>query len=164
MRYAAHKVCAYPYWISWIIGTLALWVLLTWNLFSSVSFAAVFEQWTAIPLVILSYVATAGFGIFVGVTVVSWVVLPRCRRLNGAPYKPEERVLILSGPHAGSEALIITIEPGQGGDPVLDAFVDTPPENLPRNKPRRVLLDDYSVLRLNHEGKSDRPRPPHLAS
>lgn len=144
MRYAAHKACAHPYVISWVIGTLALWILLSWNLFRSVSYAAVFEHWTAVPLLIISYAATAGFGMFVGVIGVSWAVVPRCRRFNGAPYKVEQRVKILSGPQAGTEALIVNISRGQGGEPVLSVVVDTPPDS----PPKQLYLEDYSVLRL----------------
>lgn len=144
MRYAIHKVCAYPVAICWIAGTAAIWFPLTVMFANSGSFAFLLDNWDTIPCLFLAYASTAGLGFFAGAFFLSWLVLPLCRKINGAPYQAGAHVLILSGDHAGKETIIYEITTGQGGQPV--PRVDLGPE---AKESFRDLYDEYSLLRIS---------------
>ena len=88
--------------ICWIIGTFAIWVPLTLTFVQSGVFATLLDDWTTIPLLLLCYAATSGLGFFAGAFFVLWLILPVCRRFNGAPHEAGEQVLILSGDRSGT--------------------------------------------------------------
>lgn len=154
-RYLMHKAFAYPFVICWILGTIAIWTPLSMALASSGAFGMLFDDWTTIPLLMLCYAATSGLGYFAGAFIVSWIVLPVCRRLNGAPHRVGERVVVLSGPHSGRTGSIYTVATGQGGQPL-------PRVDLGDKSHERFgdLFEDHALLRLS----TPRTTPPNLTS
>ena len=143
-RYLIHKTFAYPFVICWIIGTIAIWTPLSIELARSGAFGMLLDGWATIPLLLLCYAATSGLGFFAGAFFVSWIVLPICRRANGAPHEVGERVVILSGPHSGESGSIRNFTIGQGGqrlarvelgDEARQRFID--------------FLEDYEVFRIS---------------
>ena len=119
MRFIIHKVCAYPMVLSWIIGTLLIWIPLSRVFAANGVFAAIPKDFSISLLLVVIYVVTSGLGFFVGAVLVIWFVFPVCRRVNGAPHEKGERVLILTGKHSGTSTSIYEISKGQGGQPVL---------------------------------------------
>lgn len=83
VRYLLHKVCAYPFGICWVIGTLSIWIPLSTGLARSGTFQLLLEDWTIVPLLLLGYVSTSGLGLFAGAFFTSWLILPACRNLRG---------------------------------------------------------------------------------
>jgi hypothetical protein len=130
--------------ICWIIGTFAIWVPLTWTFVQSGVFATLLDDWTTIPLLLLCYAATSGLGFFAGAFFVLWLVLPVCRRLNGAPHETGEQVLILSGDRSGFATSIYEITNGQGGQPVprVDLGIEA-------KEKFKDLYDEYCLLRIS---------------
>jgi hypothetical protein len=143
-RYILHKACAYPYAICWIAGTLLLWTPLSVQFARSGAFSDLTGDWSSVALLLLCYACTSGLGFFVGVFFISWYVEPRCRRFNGAPHEVGERVVVLSGPYSGREAVIDEISRGQGGQPV-------PRVDLGREVRESFgdLFDEYALLRIS---------------
>jgi hypothetical protein len=140
-RYLIHKACAYPFWISWIIGTLFIWIPLSTGLARSGVFHTLLDDSTTIPILLMGYAGTSGLGYFVGVFFVSWIILPICRKLNGTPHEVGESVVILSGPHAGKTGRICEVATGQGGArlPRVDLGGQT-------QKRYGDLFEDYELL------------------
>lgn len=139
-----NRVCAHPYIISWVIGSIGLWIPLTIQFHAAGVFGYLTMEWTTIPLVLLCYAATSGLGFFAGGLSMARLVLAVCRRLNGAPHEAGERVTVLSGPHAGKVSTIYEIAKGQGGQPV--PRVDLGEEA--RHKCQDVF-EEYSLLRMS---------------
>jgi hypothetical protein len=142
-RYLIHKAFAFPFLICWVLGTLAIWTPLSFEFARSGALGMLWDSWTTIPLLLFCYAATSGLGFFAGVFLVSWIILPVCRRFNGAPHEVGERVVILSGPHSGKTGHIYAVATGQGGEP------------LPRidlgDKARQGfgdLFEDYTLLKI----------------
>ena len=139
-----HKTFAYPFGICWVIGALGIWIPLSIHLAQSGAFRTLLDDWSTIPLLLLCYAATCGLGFFAGVFFISWIVLPVCRRFNGAPHQVGDRVVVLSGPHAGKTGSIRTLATGQGGKPLLRVeFGEKTRESL------GDLFEDYALLTLD---------------
>jgi hypothetical protein len=147
-RYWLHRFYAHPWHICWVIGTLAIWMPLTYSFLSADVFQSLTHDWTTPLLLLLCYAATSGLGYFVGVFFVSWSVLPFCSRRNGAPHEVGESVSVLSGSHAGRVSTIYEITTGQGGQPLPRIDLDT-------NSREKYLdiFEQYQLLRLS-------PKPP----
>ena len=143
-RYLIHKAFAYPFVICWFFGTLAIWTPLSMELAGSGVFGILPDGWTTIPLLLLCYAASCGLGYFAGAFFASWMVLPVCLRLNGAPHVVGERVVVLSGPHSGRIGCIYTVATGQGGQPL-------PRVELGDKSRERFddLFEDYALLRIS---------------
>ena len=114
-RYLLHRVCARPFVICWILGTLAFWIPVTVCFLHGGVFDLVATDWSILLMMLFGYAGTSGLGFFAGVFFGAWLILPLCRRLNGAPHEVGECVMILSGPRTGTEGHVCGISKGQGG-------------------------------------------------
>jgi hypothetical protein len=141
-RYWLHKALAHPFRICWVIGTICLWISITFLFLKTGTFDALTDQWSTAPLILLSYAAISGLGFYAGLFSVGWLVLKLARRVNGAPYKIGESVIVLSGPYSGKTSTIYEIAKGQGGQPV--PRVDLGEEAKQRYQD---LFEEYSLLR-----------------
>lgn len=115
VRYLAHRVCARPFVICWVLGTLAFWIPVTERFCHFGIFDLLASDWSIPYMVLLGYAGTLGLGFFVWVFFAAWLILPICCRLNGAPHAVGEQVMILSGLRAGMEVHVYEISKGQGG-------------------------------------------------
>lgn len=143
VRYAIHKAFAYPYAISWIIATIAIWTPLSIELAASGAFKSLWDDWTTIPLLMLLYACTSGLGFFAGLFVAG-IALETSRLRNGAPHEIEEKVVILSGPHAGWLGFIRNFTIGQGGQSLARVELGKPESGMFVD-----FLEDHEVLRLS---------------
>src|SRR4051812_26910922 len=95
-----HRICARPMTISWVLGTLMLWTLVTFALRSEDVIPAAFTDALSVLCLLLAYACLSGLGFFAGAFTVLWLVLRVCRYINGAPFAVGDYVTILSGPRA----------------------------------------------------------------
>jgi hypothetical protein len=149
-RYILHKVCAYPYAICWIAGTLLLWTSLSFQFSWMGAFSGPGNDWASYALLFLCYACTSGLAFFGGAFFISWYVVPRCRRFNGAPHEVGERVIVLSGRHSGTSTVIAEVTRGQGGLPLLR--VD-PGSNVKESF--GDLFEEYELLRLSSRAEDN---------
>ena len=137
-----HRICARPMTISWVLGTLMLWTLVTFALRSEGMFPAVFTEVSSVLCLLLGYACLSGLGFFAGAFTVQWLVLRVCRYINGAPFAVGDYVAILNGPRVGTVARVYELTVGQGGGllPRLDLGADVAAKFLD-------IYDDYRLLR-----------------
>jgi len=144
--------------ISWVLGTLMLWIPATISLRREGVFPAVFTEVTPVLCLLLAYACLSGLGFLAGAFTVLWLVIRICRYINGAPFIVGDCVAILTGPRAGTVARVYELTVGQGGDllPRLDLGAEVAARYLD-------IYEDYSLLRqssddthgISHTAKSD---------
>jgi hypothetical protein len=137
-----NRICAYPAVISWIIGASVLIGLVV----PSISAAS---DLRGTAFLFLAFVSAIGLGFFLGMfTCWPWV-RPICSKINGAPLKIGDRVLILSRRYRGTTAEVYEIITGQGGWDLA---------RLDLGSARRAKSTDifelYSVVKINDSGNS----------
>ncbi|MBE0540905.1 MAG: KOW motif-containing protein [Verrucomicrobia bacterium] len=153
-----NKVCAYPVAVSWVIGACALDVAIVVLLSKEVTLTAIASDWQAAMFLALSIIPATLLGYFVGMFTCWPFVRPICSRVNGAPFKAGDRVMILSGPQKGHTAEVHEITVGQGGWNL--ARVELGEE---RRKEFRDIFEEYSLLKMNGEqDAAPNSRPPSL--
>ncbi len=145
-----NRICARPVVVSWIIGACVLEVLVLTVPSNGVRLTSIASDWQGVAFLFLAVVAAAGLGLFLGMfTCWPWL-RPICSRLNGAPLKTGDRVLVLTGPHSGTTAQVYEITTGQGGWNL--ARLDLGPAH--RDK-FTDIVEEYSVLKI--KGEPDGP-------
>lgn len=141
-----NKVCARPVVISWIIGASVLSGLVLSVPSNGVRLISIASDWQGGVFLLLAVVAATGLGYFLGMfTCWPWI-RPICSRINGAPLKVGDRVLVLSRRHNGTTTQVYEITTGQGGWDL--ARLDLGPAH--RDK-FTDILEEYSVLKINGE-------------
>lgn len=128
--------------ISWVLGTLMLWIAATYALRREGVFPAVFTELTSVLCLLVAYACLSGLGFFAGTFTVLSLVIRVCRHINGAPFAVGDHVTILTGPRAGTIARVYELTVGQGGDPLprLDLGAEVAAKYLD-------VFADYSLLR-----------------
>jgi hypothetical protein len=139
-----NRICARPVGVSWVIGACVLETLVLRVPTDGVRLTSIASDWQGLAFLLLALTAAAGLGFFLGMfTCWPWI-RPICSRLNGAPLKTGDRVLVLAGPHKGITALVYAITTGQGGWSLArldlgiahrDKFTD--------------IVEEYSVFKIN---------------
>src|SRR5262249_22240465 len=95
---------------------------------------------------LLAVFAATGFGFFLGMfTCWPWV-RPICSKVNSAPLKIGDRVLVLSRRHRGATAQVYEITMGQGGWNL--ARLDLGPAYREKFSD---IFKEYSVFKINGE-------------
>lgn len=148
-HYWWHRVFAHPFHITWVVGTIGLWVPLTMHFHRAGVFIFLTTEWSTIPLLALCYAATSGLGFYAAIFTVGWLIVAVSRRLNGAPHEVGESVLVLSGSHAGRSSTVYGIAKGQGGQPLPRVELGTEAKEKSLD-----VFDQYQLLRM-----SPRPSP-----
>jgi|ERR1051326_5002642 hypothetical protein len=140
-----NKMCACPVVISWIIGACVLNGLMLTALISIAS------DLQGVVFLLLGVVAATGLGFFLGMFT-CWPWIRRiCSRINGAPLKIGDRVLVLSRRHRGTTAQVYEITTGQGGWDL--ARLDLGQECKEKFKD---IFEEYALLKLKGEsGKGE---------
>ncbi len=139
-----NRVCACPVVISWVIGACVV------NGFVLTRLISIASDWQGMLLLFLAIVAATGLGLFLRMfTCWPWI-RPICSRINRAPLKVGDRVLVLSRRHKGTTAHVYEITTGQGGWDL--ARLDLGPAH--REKCTDIH-EEYSVLKI--DGEPDGP-------
>jgi hypothetical protein len=137
-----NRICAHPAIICCVIGASALNGSVLTVLSHGVRLAEIASGWQGTLLLGQIVFATTLLGCLLG-AVISWPVFALCRRVNGAPLKSGDRVLILSGPHRGTATEVYEITTGQGGCALVR--VDLGPSY------KDDIFEEYAVLKLKGE-------------
>lgn len=137
-----HRICARPTTISWVLGTLMLWIPATYLLRQEGVLPSGFTDVTSALCLLLGYACLSGLGFFAGAFTVLWLITRICRHINGAPFAVGEYVTILTGPRAGTVARVYKLTVGQGGGllPRLDLGPEAAAKHLD-------IFDDCALLR-----------------
>jgi hypothetical protein len=146
-----NRICAYPEIISCVLGACILDAGMMYSLSNQVGLSAVAANWRAGAWLLLALIPNSLLGCFLGM-VTCWPLARRlCSRLNGAPLRVGDRVLILSGPQKGDVADVGEITRGQGGWnlAVLNLRSDT--ARLP------AIFEEYSLLKIAPGSCSEKP-------
>lgn len=138
-----HRICARPVAVAWVIGAVVLdTLLLTWPS-NGVRLTSIANDWQGMAFLVLAMMAATGFGYFVGIfTCWPWL-RPICGKVNGAPLKTGDCVLVLAGRHQGTTAQVYEVSTGQGGWNL--ARLDLGPSH--RDKFTDVV-EEYAVLKI----------------
>jgi hypothetical protein len=142
-----HRICARPIIISWLIGTLVLWIITTVSLYEGGVFPTMFTEWWSVLVLLANYAGMIVLGFIVGVCTVYWLVVRICRRINGAPFTVGDYVTILIGPRIGTVARVYKHTCGQVGDllPCLDFGAEIRDNHLDS-------FEDFELLRHSSDG------------
>jgi len=141
-----NRICACPVVISWVIGACVLNGLVLTLPENGVRLIDIASDWQGVVFLLLAVVAASGLGFFLGMWT-CWPWVRRiCSRINGAPLKIGDRVLVLSRRHKGTTAQVYEITTGQGGWDL--ARLDLGPAH--RDK-FTDIFEEYSVLKINGE-------------
>src|SRR5260221_9103079 len=137
-----HRICARPMTISWLLGTLMLWIPVTVALHHEGTFPYVFTDITSALYLLLALACLSGLGFFAGAFSVLWLVIRVCRHINGAPFIVGDHLTILTGRRTGTVARVYELICGQGGGllPRLDLGTEARDKYLD-------IFDDYTPLR-----------------
>ncbi len=149
-----HRICARPYAICWILGTLFLWVLTTLAFWSGGVFAAAGSDLSSVLRLLVVYAGLVGLGFFVGVMSLFSLVVRACRWVNGGPYVVGDHVTILMGPNAGITTTVYELTRGQGGEllPSVELGAAAREKYLD-------LFQDYALLRASGNATPLRDEP-----
>ncbi|RYD35023.1 MAG: hypothetical protein EOP86_09570 [Verrucomicrobiaceae bacterium] len=101
-------------------------------------------DWKGTAWLLVMVTAMTGVGLFLGVMMGFPWVMPLCGRINGAPLKVGDRVLVLSGRWRGITARVYEIIIGQGKWEL--ARLDLGPEERAKSGD---IFEPYSVLKIS---------------
>jgi hypothetical protein len=156
MRPRLHnQVCAHPMAVSWVLGACALDAVILILFSREVGLVSLLSDFQAASFAVLGLIPATLLGYFVGMFTCWPFIRPICSRVNGAPFKVGDHVLILSGAEKRQTAEVYEITVGQGGwNLVRLEFGDE------RRKTFRDIFEEYSLFRINGEdaGPNSRPR------
>lgn len=138
-----NRVCARPMLICWFVGACVLNAFMLTARSSGARLTSIATDAQGSLFLILAVVGASGLGFFLGMfTCWPWV-RALCCRLNGAPFKLGDHVVILVGPLRGTAAEVEDITKGQGGQDVI--CLDLGPE---RRKTFSNIFEEYSLTRV----------------
>lgn len=137
-----NSICAHPVALSCILGATVLNGCLLLVPINSVRLITIVSEPVGVALLLVVIAATSGIGCLAGMfTCWPWI-RPLCSRINGAPFRPGDQVLILTGALRGTVADVCNITKGQGGWGVVWL-------NLPSTaNDRSNLFEEYSLLKI----------------
>jgi hypothetical protein len=141
-----NKICAHPVAVSWLLGACALAGAIFILLSREVGLASILSDLRAALFLTFGLFLATLLGYFVGMFTCWPFIRPICSRVNGAPFKIGDHVLVLSGPEQGQTAEVYEITVGQGGWNLVR--LDFGEE---RRKSFRDIFEEYSLLRIDGE-------------
>ena len=110
-----NKICAHPFMISWVLGACALYAFLIGIILDEVPLRIIATDWITVLSLLIILIPASLLGFFVGLFMFIPLIIFVCKKLNGAPLKPGDQILILSGPHKGIITEVSAMAKGQGG-------------------------------------------------
>lgn len=153
-----NRVCARPMLICWVVGACILSAFMLTARFTGVRLINIASDAQGWLFLILALVGITGLGFYLGMfTCWPWV-RALCCRLNGAPFKLGDHVVILVGPLRGTVADVEDITKGQGGQDVI--WLALGPEC---RKGFSNIFAEYSLMRVGkgeQDGASNSRQPP----
>ncbi|MEZ0385806.1 MAG: hypothetical protein ACAI34_01970 [Verrucomicrobium sp.] len=153
MKCILHKAFAHPYHLSGGLGTAVLAIGigsffvrkgLEFSHFAEISMLLAFIFWLA---------SMTGLGYLFGAVFLAWLIVPLCRRMNGAPYKIGDKVIMLTGPKQGLTSTVCELVKGQGGQ--WQARIDL--GNEARNSCRDTF-EEFQLLRSDNPSSCPSPK------
>ena len=140
--------------ICWGIGACILDAFLLTAHPDGVRFISIASDAQGWLYLILAVIGTTGLGFFLGMfTCWPWI-RPLCCKLNGAPFKVGDHVVIMVGDMRGTVAEVEDITKGQGGQDVI--WLDMGPE---RRKKFSNIFEEYTLKKIKN-GEQDDGRQP----
>jgi hypothetical protein len=138
-----NTVCARPMLICWAVGACIVNAFMLAAHPNGVRLISIASDAFGWLFLILAFVAATGLGFYLGMfTCWPWV-RALCCKLNGAPFKVGDRVVILTGPLRGTSTDVEDISKGQGGQDVI--CLDLGSE---RRKRFSNIFEEYSLKRI----------------
>jgi hypothetical protein len=137
-----HFICAHPMIISWIIAAVGIDSLLISVISKQISFRWILSDALAFALFLLATISATLLGYFAGAFFVWPFARPLCTRINGGPFAPVDRVLVLAGPHRGLVATVHRKTTGQGGWKLAELTL--PVKNTCTNS---EIVEEYLLLK-----------------
>jgi hypothetical protein len=151
-----NRICARPMLICWVIGACILDAFLLTAHPNGVRFIRIASDAQGWLFLVLAVIGATGLGFYVGMFTCWFWIRPLCCKLNGAPFKIGDHVVILAGRLRGTLAEVEDITKGQGGQDVV--WLDLGPE---RRTKFRNIFEEYSLMKINKgEGGAPNSRPP----
>ena len=138
-----NRVCARPVLICWVLGACVLDVIVLAVPSNGVRLIGIASDSQGWMFLILAVTGATGLGFFLGMFTCWPGVRALCRKLNGAPFKVGDCVVILAGPLRGTAAKVEDITKGQGGQDVV--WLELGPE---RRKNFSNIFEEYSLMRI----------------
>jgi hypothetical protein len=136
-------VCAHPIAISWCLGAAVLDTAVISSVAGDLSNPAVLLRPTVLLCLTLATVSATILGYFLGMFTCWPLARVVCSRLNGAPFRIGDTVLILSGPRKGTMTRVYDTCVGQGGWNLLKLELE-PQDRTDYSD----IFEEYSVLRI----------------
>ena len=138
-----NKICAHPKTIAFTLGACALDVVGYYS-FGEAPLQAITPNWQAMLfLVAIIIPAITLLGGLLGMLAFWLPIRIICSRINGAPLKLGDQVMILSGRHKGIIAEVYEITQGQGGWEL--ARLDL---GMELKEQFRDIFEEYSLLKI----------------
>lgn len=132
--------------ISWIIAAVGIDSLLISIISQQISFRWIFYDALAFALFLLATISATLLGYFAGAFFVWPFARPLCTRINGGPFSPGDRVIVLAGPHCGLVATVHRKTMGQGGWELAELTL--PKECAWSNS---GIVEEYTLLKMGQD-------------
>ncbi|MCK9589523.1 MAG: KOW motif-containing protein [Terrimicrobiaceae bacterium] len=137
-----HFICAHPMIISWIIAAIGINSLLVSAISQQVSIRWIFSDALSFALFLLAAISSTLLGYFAGAFFIWPFARPLCTRINGGPFAPGDRVLVLAGPHRELVATVHKKTMGQGGWALAELTL--PAKTIRANS---EIVEEYLLLK-----------------
>ena len=141
-----NRICARATVISCALGAFSVDAALLVLMSNQVSLSDITSDWLATIYLGLGLIPAGLLGFIFGMIFFYPWVRPICSRLNGAPFKPGELVMVLTGPLKGRTAKVKEITVGQGGWNLV--LLDLAPEIV---KQFGEIFEEYSLIRVSRD-------------
>jgi hypothetical protein len=142
-----HVLFTHPALISNVLGATIIDASIIYSLISELADIKVLLNPIVAIFLIIALVASTVLGCMFGMSIVWSFIRPLCVRLNGGPFKPDDKVIILSGVHKGKKASVCRLTKGQGGWNLLYLHIEE------SNRPCLDIFEEYTVLSCHKRGK-----------
>lgn len=110
-----NKLCTRPVAISGVLGAYALDLALIMILMDVITLPAIVADRWFLLYSPIAFISSTLLGIIIGMAIFWPLVRVICSKINGAPLRPGDRVMILSGLYKNSVAVVSGKIKGQGG-------------------------------------------------
>lgn len=140
-----NKICAHPEMVSWAIGACVLNAVFLFAISEEAPLPVILSDWQTTLFLVLALIPPSLLGFFAGMFTAWPFIRVLCSRINGAPLKAGDQVMILAGRDKGRLAEVYEITKGQGG-------WDLARLDLGRERKTRFtdIFEVYSLLKIKN--------------
>jgi len=149
-----NKICAHAEIVACVLGACALDAVMIRWLMDEAPLRAIVADWHTMLYLLAALIPATLLGSLFGMLTFWPLVRVVCSKINGAPLKPGDQVMVLTGPHRGAVAEVYGITRGQGGWELarLDLGIE-------ERESFRDIYEEYSLLRI----KRSEPSPTQVS-